>query len=58
LKALISKDGTLQNIRLVGAPSLLSGSVLEAVKKWRYRPLIENGMPVEVETQITIDFER
>jgi TonB family protein len=58
LKALISKDGTLQNVRLVGAPSLLSGSVLEAVKKWRYRPLIENGMPVEVETQITIDFER
>jgi TonB family protein len=60
LKALISKDGTLRNIRLVGPrpPSLLSGSVLEAVKKWRYQPRIENGMPVEVETQITIDFER
>jgi protein TonB len=57
---LISKDGTLRNIRLVGPrpPSLLSGSVLEAVKKWRYQPRIENGMPVEVETQITIDFER
>jgi TonB family protein len=60
LKALISKDGMLRNIRLVGPrpPSLLSGSVLEAVKKWRYQPRIENGMPVEVETQITIDFER
>ncbi|HTG29271.1 MAG TPA: TonB family protein [Methylomirabilota bacterium] len=60
LKALISKDGTLRNIRLVGPrpPSLLSGSVLEAVKKWRYQPRIENGMAVEVETQITIDFER
>jgi TonB family protein len=60
LKALIGKDGTLRNIRLVGPrpPSLLSGSVLEAVKKWRYQPRIENGMPVEVETQITIDFER
>jgi TonB family protein len=60
LNALIGKDGTLRNIRLVGPrpPSLLSGSVLEAVKKWRYQPRIENGMPVEVETQITIDFER
>ena len=60
LKALISKDGTLRNIRLVGPrpSSLLSGSVLKAVKKWRYQPRIENGMPVEVETQITIDFER
>lgn len=58
LKALISKDGTLRNIRLVGPPSLLSGSVLEAVKKWRYQPRMENGMPVEVETQIAIDFEK
>ena len=58
LKALISKDGTLRNIRLVGPPSLLSGSVLEAVKKWRYQPRIENGVPAEVETQITIDFQR
>jgi TonB family protein len=60
LKALISKNGTLRNIRLVGPrpPPLLSGSVLEVVKKWRYQPRIENGMPVEVETQITIDFER
>jgi TonB family protein len=58
LKALISKDGRPRNIRLVGPPSLLSGSVLEVVKKWRYQPRIENGMPVEVPTQITIDFVR
>jgi TonB family protein len=58
VKALISKDGRLRNIRLVGPPSLLSGSVLEAVKKWRYQPRVENGMPVEVGTQITIDFEK
>jgi TonB family protein len=56
--ALISKDGTLQNIRLVGTPSLLSSAALEVVKEWRYRPHIENGIPVEAETQITIDFEK
>jgi TonB family protein len=56
--ALISKDGTLQNIRLVGTPSLLSSAALDVVKKWRYRPHIENGIPVEAETQITIDFEK
>jgi TonB family protein len=55
--ALIGKDGTLQNIRLVGTPSLLSSAALEAVKRWRYHPHIENGAPVEAETQITIDFE-
>jgi TonB family protein len=56
--ALISKDGTLKNIRLVGTPSLLSAAALEVLKKWRYRPHIENGTPVEAETQITIDFEK
>jgi protein TonB len=56
--ALISRDGTLQNIRLVGTPSLLSSAALEAVKRWRYHPHIENGTPVEAETQITIDFEK
>jgi TonB family protein len=56
--ALISKDGTLKNIRVVGTPSLLSAAALEVLKKWRYRPHIENGTPVEAETQITIDFEK
>jgi TonB family protein len=56
LKAVISKDGTLQNFRLVSPPSLLNSTVLEAVRKWRYQPHYENGEPVEVETQITVDF--
>lgn len=57
LRATISKDGALQNVRLVGPPSLLSAPVLEAVKSWRYQPRYQNGVPAEVETQITIDFE-
>jgi len=57
LHAVIAKDGSLQNVRLIGPPSLLSGPVLEAVKSWRYQPRYQNGVAVEVETQITIDFE-
>jgi TonB family protein len=57
LHAVIAKDGLLHDVRLVGPPSLLSGPVLEAVKSWRYLPRYQNGVPVEVETQITIDFE-
>jgi TonB family protein len=56
LHAVISEDGTLQNVRLVSPPSLLNSSVLEAVRKWRYQPHYENGEPVEVETQIIVDF--
>jgi TonB family protein len=55
--AVIGKDGALRNVRLVGPPSILSDPVLEAVKKWHYQPRLQNGVPVEVETEITIDFE-
>jgi protein TonB len=56
LNALISKNGTLKNVRLVSPPSVLNSTVLQAVKKWRYQPHYENGEPVEVETQIIVDF--
>jgi TonB family protein len=58
LNATISKDGTLQNVRLIGEPSILSDAALRAVKTWRYHPHIENGIPVDAETQITIDFTK
>ena len=57
LRAIIGKDGALQNVALAQEPSLLSAAVLEAVKKWRYQPRYQYGVPVEVDTQITIDFE-
>jgi TonB family protein len=56
--ASISKEGILRNIRLVGPPSVLSSAVLDVIRTWRYRPHLENRIPVESETQITIDFEK
>ncbi len=56
LKAVISKDGTLQNVQLVSPPSLLNSAVLEAVRQWRYQRHYENREAVEVETQIIVDF--
>ena len=29
---------------------------IEAVKQWKYKPYILNGQPVEVETNITVNF--
>jgi TonB family protein len=56
LKAVISTDGTLHNVHLVSPSSMLDSTVLDAVKKWRYQPHYENGKPIEVETQIIVDF--
>jgi TonB family protein len=56
LSAIVGTDGTLHNEHLVSSPSMLDSTVLDAVKKWRYHPHYEHGKPVEVETQITVDF--
>ncbi len=56
LQAEISKEGTIQNLRVISGPPLLIQSALEAVKQWRYRPYILNGEPVEVETMVTVNF--
>jgi periplasmic protein TonB len=56
LQAAISKEGTIENLRVISGPPLLIQSALEAVKQWRYRPYILNGEPVEVDTTVTVIF--
>jgi len=56
LQAVISKEGAIENLRLISGHPMLAPAALEAVKQWRYKPYILNGEPVEVETQITVNF--
>lgn len=56
LDAIISKGGTIENLRAVGGQPMLVPAALDAVKQWRYRPYLLNGSPVEVETHITVIF--
>jgi protein TonB len=56
LQAEISKDGNIENLRLISGHPMLAPSAIEAVKQWRYKPYFLNGEPVAVETQITVNF--
>ena len=56
LVAVISKAGTIDNLHAVSGPPLLVPAAVAAVSQWRYRPYILNNEPIEVETQITINF--
>lgn len=56
LQAIISKTGTIQNLQALSGHPMLVPSALDAVRQWRYRPYFLNGEPVEVETQITVNF--
>jgi protein TonB len=56
LQAEISKDGTIENLRLINGHPMLAPAAIEAVKQWRYRPYMLNGEPVAVETQVQVNF--
>jgi protein TonB len=56
LLAVIGKDGSVEDVRVNSGLSVLAQAAIEAVKQWRYRPYLLNGEPVEVDSQITINF--
>jgi len=56
LKAVISREGTIERMTVLAGDVRLAASALAAVRQWRYRPYYLNHEPVEVETQITVNF--
>ena len=56
LHAIIAKDGAVQNLSVISGDPLLAASALEAVDRWVYRPTLLNGEPVEVETEIDVNY--
>jgi protein TonB len=56
LHAMISKTGTIEDLKVVSGPQMLSGAAVDAVKRWKYKPYLLNGEPTEVDTTITVNF--
>jgi len=56
LQAEISKEGNIQNLQLISGHPMLAPAAIEAVKQWKYKPYLLNGEPVEVETQVQVNF--
>jgi TonB family protein len=56
MQALISKEGTVKRVHVMEGDSRLRSAAEEAVYKWRYRPYVLHGRPVEVATTVTVNF--
>ena len=54
--AVISKDGTIQELKVISGHPLLVNAAVAAVREWRYRPTLLSGEPVEVSTEIDVIF--
>ena len=56
MEATISKDGSIESLRIIQGHPLLNQAALDAVQQWKYRPTMLNGDPVEVITTVTVTF--
>ena len=56
LQALISRDGTIQELHILSGPGILATAAREAVKQWHFKPYLQNGQPVETQARITVNF--
>jgi TonB family protein len=57
LQATISKDGAITNVKVMSGSPQLSRAAVDAVKQWKYKPYYLNNEPVEIQTQIIVNFK-
>jgi protein TonB len=57
LLATISKEGNITHIKVLSGDSQLARAASDAVKQWKYKPYLLNGEPVEIQTQVTVNFK-
>ena len=56
LQAILGKDGTVQDLKVLSGPPLLIAAAVDAVRTWRYQPTLLNSEPVDVLTEIDVKF--
>lgn len=57
LLATISKEGNITNVKVLSGEGLLARAAVDAVRQWKYKPYFLNGEPVEIQTEITVNFK-
>jgi TonB family protein len=57
LTATISKNGDISAVKIVSGDPRLARAAVDAVKQWKYKPYLLNGEPVEIQTQVTMNFK-
>jgi protein TonB len=57
LMATISRTGDITQVKVLSGNPQLTRAAADAVKQWKYKPYLLNGEPVEIQTQVTVNFK-
>lgn len=56
LQALIARDGSVEDLKIVRGYFILGRAAIAAVKQWRFQPYTMNGHAASTQTVITVNF--
>jgi TonB family protein len=56
LQAVVGANGVIENLRVLSGPAILSAAAQQAVRQWRFKPVLQNGQAVETKATITVNF--
>lgn len=56
LNVVVSETGDVKNVTVVSGDPLLAQAAADAVKQWKYKPYTVDGVPMEIETQVSVNF--
>lgn len=55
--ATIGANGSVTEVKLLNGDMMLSRAAMDAVKQWKYKPYYLDDKPLEIQTQITVNFK-
>ncbi len=56
LEAHIAKDGSIASVKAISGDSQLARAAVDAVRQWKYKPYFLDGQPIDIQTQVTVNF--
>jgi len=56
MEVIIDKEGNVANVQLISGHPMLASAAIDAVKQWKYKPYLLNQIPLEVHTQVQVNF--
>jgi protein TonB len=56
LEAVVATDGTVDGVKVLRPVRFLDQAAIDAVKQWRYKPLVLNGVPTPFVLTVTLTF--
>lgn len=56
LQAQVGEDGAVQHLTVISGNSMLATAASDAVLKWRFKPIVQDGRTLPFQTRVKVDF--